>query len=245
MLDSVDEDDLPDEVCANIARRWLAVQQEVSQIAVSVGRDPLSVSIVGVTKYVPLPFVRALYQAGCRDFGESRPQQLWERAERLSKQRDIRWHLIGHLQRNKVTKTVPVSYLMHSVDSLRLIEAISEAASSRNEIAKVLLEVKISADESKHGLAPVEIEQVLYDSPKYHGIEIQGLMGMASLGSSSAQALREFEELSALRDSLQRKFPDVEFKQLSMGMSGDFREAIMAGATIVRIGSHLWEGIAP
>ncbi len=242
MADALPEGDLTDEQQRKIADRWVRVQAEVAQAAQLAGRQPSEVTIVGVTKYVPLSAALALHHAGCRQLGESRPQQLWERAEALRDQ-SIAWHMIGHLQRNKVPRTIAVSQLVHSVDSERLLLAIDQAAAAAGSRCRCLLEVKVAQDESKHGIAPEDLEGVLHLAAQRSHVEIVGLMTMASLDGTLEQARREFAQLRVLRDQIASKFPEWPLKELSMGMSHDFREAIAEGATLVRIGSHFWEGI--
>jgi uncharacterized pyridoxal phosphate-containing UPF0001 family protein len=210
-------------------------------------------------------------EAGCRDLGESRPQQLWERAEELA-DLPIRWHLIGHLQRNKVRRTLPLVAMLHSVDSPRLLAAIDEECHSwggsctatpnraseeaavqlppqrpspfRSAPLPMLLEVNISGETAKHGFTPEDIEPFLANVAEYRHVSIRGLMGMASLEGDLDVARREFAALRELRDRLRPHCPaGVTLDELSMGMSGDFEPAIEEGATIVRIGSALFEGV--
>ncbi len=230
-------------LCERIAVRWRQVQHDVAEVARQSGRQSDSVQIVGVTKYVGIGAVRALYAAGCRDFGESRPQQLWERSEKLSDLSGIRWHLIGHLQRNKVNRTIPHCHLIHSVDSERLLDAIDHAAKTQPAPCHVLLELKISSDATKHGLDRTQLWHVFESAPRWPHVQIRGLMGMASLDAGPSQSFHEFQSLHDLANQLQQTFPEFNPLQRSMGMSGDYRQAIQAGATLVRIGSHLWEGL--
>jgi pyridoxal phosphate enzyme (YggS family) len=159
----------------------------------------------------------------------------------------IHWHLIGHLQRNKVARTLPLVALIHSVDSERLIAAINEAregeapAEPRAPI-KLLLEVNTSGETAKHGLAPNDVEPLLAAAPNYPHVAIRGLMTMAALDGGPTVAARNFATLRELRDRLKPRSPAcVQLNELSMGMSGDFEIAIREGATIVRVGSALWE----
>jgi pyridoxal phosphate enzyme (YggS family) len=182
--------------------------------------------------------------------GESRPQELWEKAAALAASGGIRpgtpvrWHLVGHLQRNKIHRTLPLVHLVHSVDSRRLIEAIHDEATSLARPINVLLEANISGDITKTGFPPEELAPILADAAQWPHVSIRGLMGMASLVGGTETALRDFERLRALRDRLSKSAPaGTSLDELSMGMSGDFEVAIQAGATIVRVGSALFEGI--
>ena len=222
-----------------IAENVVRVRQRIADAARRSGRSADDVTLVAVTKYVSADVASLLVEAGCLDFGESRPQSLWEKAAQLA-DRPIRWHLIGHLQRNKIHRTLPLVTMLHSVDSPRLLTAIDE---ERLPPIPALLEVHISGEPSKHGFAPEEIEPILATAAAYGNVSVRGLMGMASLEGGVAAARREFAALRELRDRLRRNCPPgVTLDELSMGMSGDFEVAIEEGATIVRIGSALFEG---
>jgi len=253
---------------ARIAENVAQVRGRIADAAGRSGRTADAVTLVAVTKYVSADVVRWLVEAGCRDLGESRPQLLWEKAAQLA-DLPVRWHLVGHLQRNKVRHTLPLVAMMHSVDSPRLLAAIDEelganlgwgdscaAAQSlgQKEAAvqlppqrltlSVLLEVNISGEAAKGGFAPGEIEPFLANAAEYRHVSIRGLMGMASLEGGLDVARREFAALRELRDRLRANCPPcVTLDELSMGMSGDFEAAIEEGATIVRIGSALFEGV--
>lgn len=208
------------------------------------GRKPEDVRLVAVTKYVGLEEIRATVAAGCHVLGESRPQQLWERAEAL-RDLPIAWHLIGTLQRNKVRRSLPLVAMIHSADSARLVAAIDRIAGELQLRVPLLLEVNVSGEASKHGLAPEAVEPLLPELAQYQHVEIRGLMCMAGLEGGPDEARRDFAKLRLLRDRLRPNAPDpIRLDQLSMGMSGDFEEAIREGATIVRVGSALYEGVA-
>ena len=218
------------------------VRERIARTAESAGRHPDEIKLVGVTKYVGVREALELATAGCTDLAESRPQELWSKAAALP---DVRWHLVGHLQRNKVRRTLPLVSLIHSVDSERLLAAISEERAATDDYsppASVLLEVNTSGEPAKHGLAPDAVEPLLAAAPRYAHVAICGLMTMAALEGGTEVAARNFATLRELRDRLIPNAPDgVRLDELSMGMSGDFEVAIREGATIVRIGSLLWE----
>jgi pyridoxal phosphate enzyme (YggS family) len=234
-----------------IADNVAAVRGRIAEAAARAGCAVDDVRLVAVTKYVGTEEIRALVAAGCADLGESRPQQLWDRSAEL-RDLPVRWHMIGHVQRNKVERTVPLVAMIHSLDSLRLAEAIDAAAGKldtnpkreRGQLLKVpvLLEVNISRDPAKHGFAPAEIEPLLPKLGELAHLEIRGLMCMAGLEGGGDEARRDFANMRTLRDRLRASSPvNVRLDELSMGMSGDYEIAIEEGATIVRIGSALFE----
>ncbi len=235
MIDSSARDRLKD--------NWEHVRQDVHQAAERHGRNASEIEIIGVSKYVDAETTLALVQAGCQDLGESRPQQLWQKAESLCLGAKVRWHLIGHLQRNKIRRTLRHHVLVHSVDNQRLLGAIASEAESQAQEATVLLEVNISGDRAKTGFDPHELQQVLGGFPA-QGIRVNGLMAMAGWGTDRDDARRQFAATRQLRDDLEREC-GLPLPELSMGMSNDFAEAIAEGATMVRIGSRLFEGLSP
>ncbi|TXT35729.1 MAG: hypothetical protein FD138_1237, partial [Planctomycetota bacterium] len=189
-----------------------------------------------------LPWVRRLVELGVHNLAESRPQQLVERAEQFPS--DIRWHLIGHLQRNKVKQVLPRAAVVHSVDSLRLLERIGEVAVDLSLRPRVLLEVNVSGESAKDGLSVTELTSQWDALQAVPNVDLVGLMTMAPLVDDPEAARPVFRELRQLRDNLAaRAAPHVQLTELSMGMSGDFAVAIEEGATLVRIGSRLFEGL--
>ncbi len=157
----------------------------------------------------------------------------------------VRWHLIGHLQRNKLRRTLPLISWLHSGDSQRLLEAVDQTAAELNLQIPTLLEVNVSGDASKHGFAPQELPQSFEQLLRLRHLQIRGLMAMAGREDDLTAARAEFAQLRQLRDDLQTRFAGaVQLDQLSMGMSGDFEVAIEEGATMVRVGSALFETIA-
>lgn len=227
-----------------ISENYLRVVANVRDACIAAGRNSDEVTIVGVSKYVDAETTAALVNAGCKVLGESRPQNLWDKAEKLHGL-DCQWHMIGHLQRNKLKRTLPLVNLVHSIDSTRLAEAISATAIELGITCTGLLEVNISGDASKHGFSVLELPAVLDPLSKLRGLRIVGLMAMSGLESSTDDARREFAAVRNLRDKIvQKGIPEgLTLKELSMGMSGDYQQAISEGATIVRIGSALFDGI--
>jgi pyridoxal phosphate enzyme (YggS family) len=232
----------------SIAENLDRIRERIARSAAAAGRSADEITLVGVTKYVGSSAVAELVAAGCTDLGESRPQELWAKAAEFEPSEAasrIRWHLIGHLQRNKIRRTLPLVSLIHSVDSERLLAALNEARSGAEDNStplRVLLEVNTSGDSAKHGLVPEEVEPILSSAAVYPHVAICGLMTMAALEGGHAVAARNFAVLRELRDRLKPAAPEcVQLDALSMGMSGDFEIAIREGATIVRIGSALWD----
>lgn len=235
----------PNEIVKN---NWLALVDEVAEASLQAGRSPADVCIVGVTKYVDATVTRYLVEAGCKHLGESRPQALWDKAAALSDLSPC-WHLIGHLQRNKARRTLPLISLLHSLDSTRLAEELSKQAIALELVLDVLLEVNIGNEPNKGGFDFFSVQAACDTIAGFPGIRLKGLMGMATLASHHAegmqQARREFARLRELRDTLVDRGlpPECSLNELSMGMSGDFPAAIAEGATIIRVGSRLFDGI--
>ncbi|MCU0706748.1 MAG: YggS family pyridoxal phosphate-dependent enzyme [Pirellula sp.] len=229
-----------------IRENYRQVLTEVAAAESSAGRASGSVRVVAVTKYVGVSETLALVEAGCLDLGESRPQSLWDKASQVPAL--VRWHLIGHLQRNKVRRTLPFLHLMHSLDSQRLSEQIERDASELGVRVSVLLEINITQDGTKTGMQPVDaevwLERYAADEGWRDRIRLLGLMGMSSLDADASQARREFASLRERCEAWNDRF-GLEMSELSMGMSHDFASAIAEGATLVRIGSRLFEGVEP
>ncbi len=223
-------------IAANLAH----VHERIAAAAGRSGRRPDSITLVAVSKYVDATMAQELVKAGCRDLGEARPQELWGKAEELAAA-DIRWHLIGHLQTNKVRRTLPLVSLVHSIDSEKLLDAVNAEARLLKRRVPVLLEVNVSGEAAKHGFPPGAVGPTLGHAVLWPHVEIQGLMCMAALEGGIDVARRNFAALRELRDQLAGNCPpDVSLRELSMGMSGDYEVAIEEGATIVRIGSALF-----
>lgn len=193
------------------------------------------VTLVAVSKTKPVEDIRLLYDYGQLDFGENYVQELTDKQPVLPQ--DIRWHFIGHLQRNKVKYIAPFVFLIHGVDSLKLLKEINKEAAKHNRVISVLLQVHIATEESKFGFDEKELEDCLQEAAALKNVAIKGLMGMASFTEDQHQVAAEFRVLKALYD---RFGPSHAFSILSMGMSSDYRLAITNGSTMVRIGSLLF-----
>jgi PLP dependent protein len=235
--------DPPSAVRAALAENLARTRERIEAAARASGRSPDAVTLVAVTKYIPTDWAGVLAAEGCRDLGESRPQELWAKAEALA-DLPIRWHFIGHMQRNKLRRSLPAIGLFHSIDSPRLLEALDEQAASLGRRVAALVEVNISGDENKGGFAPADLEPLIERLDQFAHVDVEGLMGMAGLSADQAEAERQFDELRQLRDRFVGRLPAGKtWPHLSMGMSGDFEAAIRQGATLVRIGSALVEGL--
>jgi pyridoxal phosphate enzyme (YggS family) len=219
-----------------------SVRGRIAEAARRAGRDPLEVTLVAVTKRNSAELVRALVEAGGRDLGENYPQELWKKVEALAGL-PIRWHLIGHLQSNKAKKTLPMVRMVHAVDSIKLLEALDGLADDQPDPPAVCLQVNTSGEPSKHGWAPDEIPNDADAIAACRRIPVVGLMTMAAFDAPQA-ARASFARLRAVRDVLRAR-TGLPLDQLSMGMSGDFEEAVEEGATLVRVGSALFEGVVP
>ena len=228
-------------ILERIQDNWGLVREEVAAATAASGRTPDEVTVIGVTKYVDAAYTAMLIQAGCADLGENRPQVLWSKAESPGFPSNIRWHMIGHLQTNKVRRLLRYQPLIHSVDSERLLGVIAKESVAREVKTRVLLEVNISGDAEKTGMSATQLEELM-QQPIPEGIEVVGLMAMAGLAADSGQIQRQFDAVRELRDHLVTA-SGLALPELSMGMSRDYHIAIEQGATIVRVGSSLFEGI--
>jgi pyridoxal phosphate enzyme (YggS family) len=220
------------------------IQDRITRAAAQAGRLASEVRLVAVTKKSSPEWIQALLDCGVSDLGENYPQELWKKSEVLAdRAQAIRWHLIGHLQTNKVKKTVPLLKMVHSIDSLKLLQVVNEAVNAMPHPPLVCLQVNTSGEESKHGWAPA---QILADSGAIatcRSVPIVGLMTMAALEGTPESARASFALLRETRDALREQI-ELALPELSMGMSGDFELAILEGATMVRIGTAIFEGLA-
>ena len=221
------------------------VRERIDRAAAQSGRAGGEIRMIAVSKYAELGdgMIDALFAAGCHEFGEARPQRLLEKAEHYADM-PLRWHLIGSLQRNKVRKILPVTTLIHSLDSLRLAEAIHRIAEEEQfPPVHCLLEVALSQDAEKHGIEPGKVLEILDKIGMYPNIVVDGLMGMAGLESNESQIHQEFAQLRQTAEMARERQlpPNVPLSELSMGMSSDFEIAIQEGATLLRIGSILYQ----
>lgn len=223
-----------------LADNLAAVRAEMQTACDRAGRSIDDVTLVAVTKYADLEWIRELAALGVAELGENRPQQLIERQEQLPA---AHWHLIGHLQRNKVRAVLPRTVLFHSVDSFKLLDRIGQIACELGLTPHVLLEVNVTGEESKDGFDAGTLLAELPQKPLPANVIVEGLMTMAPLADDPEQARPAFQRLRELRDQMHALRSDVALRSLSMGMSGDFAVAIEEGATHIRVGSRLFEGL--
>jgi PLP dependent protein len=230
-----------DELRTLLADRVRAVRDRIAAACARAGRDPAEVTLVVVTKTVSSRVAALLPETGVADLGENRPQALWAKAEALAG-RGIRWHLIGHLQRNKVEQTLPHVDLLHSIDSLRLLHAVAAAGAKLGRRPRILLQVNASGEQQKQGFAYAEVLAAA-DEIRAAPVEVLGLMGMAAITDDPEAARPTFAELRRFRDRLRSDW-GTSLPVLSMGMSGDFEVATEEGATLVRVGSAILDGLS-
>lgn len=204
---------------------------------------PEHVTLVAVSKTKPVADLMEAYDAGQRIFGENKIQEMTEKWEQMPK--DIQWHMIGHIQTNKVKFMAPYVSLIHGVDSLKLLEEINKQAHKNNRIIDCLLQIHIAEEETKFGLNKQELNDLLISETfkNLNNIRIVGLMGMATFTENQIQIKKEFEHLKSIFDTLQNmEYKNFQLNTLSMGMSGDYPLAITCGSTMVRIGSSIFGG---
>ncbi|MAY82507.1 MAG: YggS family pyridoxal phosphate-dependent enzyme [Flavobacteriales bacterium] len=198
---------------------------------------PDSVTLVAVSKTKPAEMIQDAYQSGHLDYGENKAQEMQAKAKELPK--DIRWHFIGHLQRNKVKYIAPHVHLIHSVDSLRLLREINKRAGNEERVIDVLLQVYIAKEESKYGLDEEEVIEIMEsdDFKSFENVKVIGLMGMATNTDNMETVRREFKSLKTFFDKIKQQY---DFSILSMGMTNDYEIAVEEGSTMLRVGSAIF-----
>lgn len=222
-----------------VADRLLALKEAVSEEALKVNRKSEDITIVVVTKTISLEKILEAYEAGCRDFGENRVQELLDKKKSLPK--DIRWHLIGQLQTNKVKQIVKEVALIHSLDRDHLVIALEKEAVKQN-ISEVpcLIQINTSREISKSGISPENLKDLVSKIGKTSPVKIRGLMTIGPLDSKETSAEKCFQEAYQLRAKMKQEFPQHDWSVLSMGMSGDYVKAIREGSTMIRIGTAVF-----
>lgn len=217
------------------------IYRKISSAAIRSGRSPFDVQLIAVTKTVPVERIREAVELGLRDFGENRVQEAKEKISNLKSKilnENIKWHLIGHLQKNKVKTAVQLFDLIHSLDSPELANLINKHAEKEEKIQRVLIQVKLSEEETKHGVAKEELMGLIEIVSKMKNIKLEGLMTMPPLFEDPEKVRPFFRKLCELRDEFEQK--GYKLKELSMGMTNDFEIAILEGATMVRIGTGIF-----
>ena len=196
---------------------------------------PAAVTVVAVSKTKPIDAIQQAYEAGHLDFGENKVQELCQKHETLPK--DIRWHMIGHLQRNKVKYIAPFVHLIHGVDSERLLNEINKQGAKNNRVIDVLLQIHIAEESTKFGFSYAEAEAILSKAKTLENVRITGLMGMASYTDNNVQLTSEF---SGLQDFYNKLQASNNWTTLSMGMNNDYKLAVSLGSTMIRVGSLIF-----
>ena len=214
-----------------IEERIIAIRQEL----------PPEVKLVAVSKFHPVEAIREAYAAGQRVFGENRPQEFAKKVEDLKDLKDLEFHFIGHLQTNKLKLVLPYAHLVQSVDSQHLLDAIQDWGKANDKVVSVLLELHIGAEQTKQGFKEEEVLDILFRADKYKNVRFCGLMGMATHTDCEEDIRADFARIADFRAYLQDLFPELtDFRELSIGMSEDWRIALDYGATIVRIGTAIF-----
>jgi pyridoxal phosphate enzyme (YggS family) len=219
----------------------MSVAKNLEELQAKVSSYPCL--LVAVSKTKPIEVLKEAYGAGVRDFGENKVQEMVDKYEVLPK--DIKWHMIGHLQRNKVKYIVPFVHMIHSVDSARLLKEIEKQARKEDKVVDCLLQMHIAEEESKYGLSEEELFEILNGEmlAKAKHVRIKGLMGMATFTENEEQVRKEFKFLKQIFEKVKAdtQLPEnVEMKELSMGMSGDYQIALEEGSTMLRIGTTIF-----
>lgn len=217
----------------------IEVNNDINNAIKKAGRSENSVQLIAVSKTKPVEMLQEAYDAGMRDFGENKVQELVDKYDKLPK--DIRWHLIGHLQTNKVKYIVDKAYLIHSVDSIKLAKEISKEAVKRNVISNILIEVNVANEDTKYGISYEACEDLIREISTLPGICVKGLMTVAPFVVDSEQNRPIFKKLQQLFVDIKAKNIDnVIMETMSMGMSGDYIVAVEEGATYVRVGTKIF-----
>ena len=223
----------------SVCENYRAVEEKVANACKRAGRSREDVTLIAVSKTKPVSMIEELLPLGVRDFGENKVQELTAKEEVLPK--DIRWHMIGHLQRNKVKYVIDKACLIHSVDSLRLAQEISKEAVKHDLVMPVLVEVNVAGEESKFGVSVEEAPSLVEEVSKLPGIQVNGLMTIAPYVEDPEENRYVFRNLRKLSvDIREKNFDNVTMNVLSMGMTGDYEVAIEEGATHVRVGTGIF-----
>jgi PLP dependent protein len=222
----------------DVAGNWRQAQERVRLAAHRAGRDPAAVRIIAVSKTQPVEAIEQVIAAGATDIGENYVQEAAAKMARIAA--PVRWHLIGHLQRNKAARAAGLFDMIHTLDSVALGEVLARQGDLRQRAVRVLIEVNIASEATKSGVLPEQTQALLTALAKRQGLRIEGLMAVPPAAGTAEAARPHFRALCALRDRLVATCPDVPLCELSMGMTDDFEVAIEEGATIVRIGRAIF-----
>ncbi|MDE6606518.1 MAG: YggS family pyridoxal phosphate-dependent enzyme, partial [Lachnospiraceae bacterium] len=222
-----------------ISENIIRVEENIKNACKRCGRNAGEVTLIAVSKTKPIAMLTEAYEYGCRHFGENKVQELVEKQDAMPK--DIKWHMIGHLQRNKVKYLIGKVYLIHSVDSVRLAEEISKEAVKKQTRVNILVEVNIAAEESKFGVKTEDALEFITEISKFPGISIKGLMTIAPYVENAEENRHHFVKLRQLSvDIMMKNIDNVSMDILSMGMTGDYQVAVEEGASYVRVGTGIF-----
>lgn len=222
-------------ICENLNE----VKSRMRKACAAAGRDENEVTLIAVSKTKPAEMLKEAYDAGVRDFGENKVQEILEKSPQLPS--DIRWHMIGHLQKNKVRQVIDKVVMIHSVDSVALAEQIEKEAAKRELDIDILLEVNVAGEESKFGFAPEEVEEAIRAISVLPHVHIKGLMTIAPFVENSEENRDVFKKLYQLNvDMKSKNIDNVNMTVLSMGMTGDYEVAIEEGAGMIRVGTGIF-----
>lgn len=222
-----------------VAQQFHEIEKRVLEACRRSGRNPADVTLIAVSKTKPAEMLKEAYTAGARNFGENKVQEILEKEPLLPE--DIRWHMIGHLQTNKVRQIVGRTCLIHSVDSVKLAREIQKESVKKNLITDILLEVNVAEEESKFGFRLEETEEAFMQISQLSNVRIRGLMTIAPFVSNAEENRSVFRKLNEFYvDMKSKNIDNVSMNVLSMGMTGDFEVAIEEGATMVRVGTGIF-----
>jgi len=221
----------------SVAQNLVRVREQIASAGAKSGRSADDVELVAITKTHPTERVREAIEAGQTLFGESRVQEARAKVPELPS--NIRWHFVGHLQKNKVRQALPLFEMIHSVDSLALAQDVNRIAEEEGLYPRVLLEVNVAGEGSKFGFAPDKLREEMEEVLGLRRLSIEGLMCIPPIGDEAESSRQYFVKLRELRDSLEKEF-NLELPQLSMGMTNDFEIAVEEGATLVRVGTAIF-----
>ncbi len=222
-----------------VAENLAQVQKNIDESCREINRDPEEVTLIAVSKTKPVEMLKEAYNAGTRVFGENKVQEIVDKYDQMPS--DVKWHMIGHLQRNKVKYIVDKVAMIHSVDSFRLAETIEKEAAKKDVIVPILIEVNVAQEESKFGLKPEEVLPFIEEIADFSHIQIKGLMTIAPYVENAEENRGIFRELKKLSvDIAAKNINNVTMSVLSMGMTGDYMVAVQEGATMVRVGTGIF-----
>lgn len=224
----------------SVAENLSEIRSRIDELARSAGRNPEEVKLIAVSKTKPVSLIKEAVAAGALDLGENKPQEIVSKYPEFEGD-NVRWHMIGHLQKNKVRHIIDKAELIHSVDSLALAEEINKRAEAIGKIQKILIQVNVTGEDSKSGVSPDDAAELCREISKLNNVRIMGLMTISVSGYTYEENKSVFDSLAALAARIDdMKIDNISMKELSMGMTHDFDAAIAAGATMVRVGTAIF-----